>query len=48
MIAFFDGELINDQKFIISGIVKVDQAGGSPCVLPSLLTSILIPSVNRR
>ncbi len=27
MIAFFDGELINDQKFIISGIVKVDQAG---------------------
>ena len=27
MVAFFDGELINDQKCIISGIVKVDQAG---------------------
>ncbi|SWO16791.1 Uncharacterised protein [Klebsiella pneumoniae] len=27
MIAFFNGYLVHNQKFIIRGIVKVDQAG---------------------
>ena len=47
MVAFFDGELINDQKFIIRGIVKVDQAGQlSLCI--TILTDFDINSFGQQ